>query len=146
LAPASVGFVLTFALALLAPSAVRADSAEDAAGVIEFLTHVRNARGLVRCGLFERKGWLKSPIQPASAHISGNTALCVFRGVRGGVYGVSAFHDENRNGKLDTNLLGIPSEDYCASRDARGSFGPPSFDDARFSFRGGKLRLEARMK
>ena len=35
----------------------------------------------------------------------------------------------NGNEKLDTNLVGIPSEPYGFSRNARGRFGPPSFDD-----------------
>lgn len=114
--------------------------------VIEFVTHVRNSRGVVRCGLFDRKGWLKDPVQPALAKPSGTSALCVFTGIPEGVYGLSAFHDENENGKLDTNFLGMPVEDYCASRNARGTFGPPSFEDARFSYKGGTKRLEARMK
>jgi len=40
----------------------------------------------------------------------------------------------------------LPTEDYCASRDARGTFGPPSFSDAKFSYTGGSKRLSARMK
>jgi uncharacterized protein (DUF2141 family) len=63
-----------------------------------------------------------------------------------GVYGISAYHDENSNKKLDTNFVGMPTEDYCASRNARGTFGPPSFEDAKFSYAGGTKRLEARMK
>jgi uncharacterized protein (DUF2141 family) len=127
-------------------AALAADSAVPSSNVIEFLTHVHNSRGVVRCGLFDRKGWLKSAVQPALAKPSAETALCVFRGIPEGVYGLSAFHDENENGKLDTNFLGMPTEDYCASRNARGTFGPPSFEDARFSYRGGTKRLEARMK
>jgi uncharacterized protein (DUF2141 family) len=63
-----------------------------------------------------------------------------------GVYGISAYHDENSNDELDTNFLGMPVEDYCASRNARGTFGPPSFDDAKFKYEGGSKRLTARMK
>ena len=50
------------------------------------------------------------------------------------------------NGELDTNFVGMPVEDYCASRDARGTFGPPSFDDAKFDYRGGTKRLSVRLK
>jgi len=107
---------------------------------------MRSAQGVVRCGLFTEKGWLKTPVQAAVAPIRGGAALCVFKGVPKGVYGISAFHDENINGKLDTNFIGLPTEDYCASRDARGSFGPPSFSDAKFSYTGGAKRLSARMK
>ena len=47
-----------------------------------------------------------------------------------GRYALSAFHDENDNGELDTNLLGIPSEGYGFGNDASAAFGPPSFEAA----------------
>ena len=71
-------------------------------------------------------------------------AVCTFRGVPSGRYAISAFHDANEDGELDTNLFGIPSEGYCASRGARGTFGPPSFADAAFDFDGGHTSLTAR--
>ena len=52
-----------------------------------------------------------------------------------GYYVVSAFHDANTNGDIDTGLFGIPTEDYGFSNNARGSFGPPDFEDALFEFK-----------
>ena len=40
--------------------------------------------------------------------------------------------DANENEKLDTNFLGIPKEQFGFSNDAKGSFGPPSFESASF--------------
>ena len=114
--------------------------------VIEFLTHARSSKGIVRCGLLRESGWLKKPVQAATARVNGGRALCVFSGIPKGTYGISAFHDENENEKLDTNFVGMPIEDYCASRNARGTFGPPSFEDAKFRYGGGTKRLEARLK
>ena len=116
------------------------------APILEFRTLTRGEQGVVRCGLFTEKGWLKSPVQAAVATIRGGVALCEFKNLPKGVYGISAFHDENKNGKLDTNFIGLPIEDYCASRDARNTFGPPSFADAKFTYSGGAKRLSARMK
>jgi uncharacterized protein (DUF2141 family) len=53
-----------------------------------------------------------------------------FKDVPPGKYAASAFHDVNGNEKLDTNFVGMPVEPYGFSRDARGTFGPPSFEDA----------------
>ena len=47
-----------------------------------------------------------------------------------GRYAVNAFHDENDNGELDTNLVGIPSEGYGFANDPSTTFGPPDFEDA----------------
>ncbi len=50
-----------------------------------------------------------------------------------GEYAISAFYDTNHNGELDKNLLGIPTEPYGFSNNARGSFGPAKFEDAAFT-------------
>jgi uncharacterized protein (DUF2141 family) len=113
---------------------------------LEFRTAVRGSEGVVRCGLFTQSGWLKLPVRAAVSAIRGGFAQCTFKGVPRGVYGISAFHDKNNNGKLDTNFIGLPTEDYCASRNARGTFGPPSFDDAKFNYDGGVKHLNAQMK
>ncbi len=42
---------------------------------------------------------------------------------------VCAFHDANRNGRLDKNALGIPIERYGFSRNPKRGFGPPKFAD-----------------
>ena len=47
-----------------------------------------------------------------------------------GRYAVNAFHDENNNGELDTNLVGIPSEGYGFANNPSTTFGPPDFEEA----------------
>jgi uncharacterized protein (DUF2141 family) len=47
-----------------------------------------------------------------------------------GKYAVSAYADANGNGRLDRNFLGMPSEQYGFSNNARGRFGPPAFAEA----------------
>ena len=58
------------------------------------------------------------------------TARLVFPGLAPGRYAVRAFADENGNGKLDTNLLGMPTERYGFSNDAKGNRGAPDFEAA----------------
>ena len=57
-------------------------------------------------------------------------AQLVFPGLAPGRYAVRVFADENGNGKLDTNLFGMPTERYGFSNDAKGNLGPPEFDAA----------------
>ena len=49
-----------------------------------------------------------------------------------GEYAIKVFHDENDDRELNTNFLGIPTEDYGFSNNARGSFGPASWQNAKF--------------
>jgi uncharacterized protein (DUF2141 family) len=65
-----------------------------------------------------------------------------FAGIAPGTYAVSVFHDENANGKLDTNFMGIPREGVRASNNAKGHLGPPKFNAAAFRFAGGRLDLK----
>ena len=46
-------------------------------------------------------------------------------------YAATAFHDENDNGKLDTDQTG-PTEGYGVSNDAREVIAPPQFAKAAF--------------
>lgn len=55
------------------------------------------------------------------------------------------FHDENGNGKLDRNLIGIPSEGYGFSNNP-GGMGPASFEDAKVVVpaKGARVAIEIR--
>ena len=54
---------------------------------------------------------------------------------------VPLYKDENMNGKLDTNWLGMPKEGYGFSNDVKALLGAPSFSAASFQYDGGTLDL-----
>jgi len=139
---ACAGILLTVAPATTSHATEESPSGNE----VQFRTQLRERGGVVRCGLFTRSGWLKKPVGASIVKADTARPICTFRGIPEGTYGLSAFHDKNGNGELDTNFLGMPTEDYCASNDARGFMGPPSFEDAKFAYPGGSKRLEARMK
>lgn len=60
------------------------------------------------------------------------TAKLSFPGLAPGRYALRVFADENGNGKLDTNLMGMPTERYGFSNDAKGNRAAPGFDAAAF--------------
>jgi len=62
-----------------------------------------------------------------------------------GAYAISTYHDENSNGKLDTNFFGIPKEKTGASNNPDSDY-MPSFSDAIFQLSTGKKMLEIRLK
>ena len=49
-----------------------------------------------------------------------------------GEYALAVFHDENNNGKLDTNWLGIPKEKVAFSNAKMKTFGPPKYHECAF--------------
>ena len=50
-----------------------------------------------------------------------------------GSYGVAVYQDENKNGKLDKNLVGYPTEAFGFSNNFRPTISAPDFEDVAFS-------------
>jgi uncharacterized protein (DUF2141 family) len=59
-----------------------------------------------------------------------------------GIYAIKVFHDENDNGKLDTDFLGIPTERYGYSNNVSAWFGAPGWDRAKFIFNQPTMQIE----
>ena len=51
-----------------------------------------------------------------------------------GTYAISVFHDTNNDGELNSNFIGIPKEPIGFSKDAKGKFGPPKYEQAAVNF------------
>ncbi len=77
-------------------------------------------------------GFLEKTYKADIIELKNTSCSVTFKDIPEGTYAVSIFHDENNNGKLDTNFFGIPSEDYGCSNNATGFMGPPKWDDAKF--------------
>lgn len=91
---------------------------------------VSGARGKVNVAVCDKERFLKQCAHSASAPTQAGETRVVVKGVPPGSWAVLAYQDENDNGELDRNLIGIPKEPYGFSRDARSRFGPPGFEDA----------------
>jgi uncharacterized protein (DUF2141 family) len=110
---------------------------------------LRSNRGQVGCMIYSSaKGFPSDPslaLQRRWCAIDKAESVCAFDPLPAGTYAVTCFHDENKNGKLDTGTFGIPTEGTVVSNHAKGFMGPPSFDSAKFSFAGDATELSLRM-
>ncbi|WP_299368707.1 DUF2141 domain-containing protein [Winogradskyella sp.] len=82
--------------------------------------------------------FLDKTFKGTKSDISNNGCVVTFENIPEGTYAVSIFHDENDNGKLDSNFIGIPKEDYGCSNGATGFMGPPKWKDAKFELKSDK--------
>lgn len=146
--PASRARVVLVAGLLAAAVGPAAAAAAGGASLTVRLT-LRSSKGQVGCMLFgSAKGFPGDPaaaLQRKWCAITAAESVCPFDPVPAGAYAVACFHDENGNGKLDTRLFGIPAEGTVASNHAKGFLGPPSFEDAKFSFAGAPAELRLRV-
>ena len=60
-------------------------------------------------------------------------ASIIFNNLDKGDYALRFFHDQNNNGKLETNLFGMPVEGDGFSNNAKPNFGPVSYEQIKFS-------------
>ncbi|RYF31358.1 MAG: DUF2141 domain-containing protein [Comamonadaceae bacterium] len=79
------------------------------------------------------------PLASQTAPLRNGSAEVVFLGLPPGRYALRTFADENDNAKLDANMLGIPTERYGFSNDAKGNMGPPGFDAVAMPVQGTDL-------
>lgn len=93
---------------------------------------VANGEGYLMAALYDKAGWRGSALDRARIEARKGTTTLSLEAPAPGTYGVKLFHDTNGNGKLDTNLVGLPVEPVGFSNDAPLRFGPPDFDDAAF--------------
>ena len=91
---------------------------------------------------FPRGKFKTAQVAPAAT----GAVTLVFKDLAPGRYALSAYHDANGNQKLDANMVGLPTEAYGFSRDARGSFGPPAFDEAAITLGDQPLQLSIHLK
>ena len=138
--------VLLFAVLVFGnlPAAVIAQS--SCPGIHVKVLNIRNSTGTVACALFE------SPVGFPIEYLHNATNIMVikirdaqarfdFLDIPPGTYALAVVHDENMNGKLDTNWMTIPKEGYGFSNDAKALLGPPSFSAARFQYDGETVDL-----
>jgi uncharacterized protein (DUF2141 family) len=119
----------------LAVTALSLPSSVLAADVLVNVSGIAEPVGQVGCSLFSKPSGF--PIDSSGAQILWLPAdvkgvTCRFPDVPAGAYAVSVAHDLNRNGKLDSNLFGIPAEPWGVSNNLRPVLRAPRFEEAMF--------------
>jgi len=117
---------------------LRAGKVACAADLIVVIDGARNSNGHVLAAVYaDENSFLNTAMAKALLRENAaGTVRLVAHDLPPGSYAVSAIHDENDNGKLDRNFLGVPIEGFGFSNDAVENAGPPNFGQARFDFDG----------
>lgn len=90
--------------------------------------------GQVILSIFDSEAdFLKNPMLDAVQKVGDDgKAHFSILGIRDGKYAISVVYDEDSNGELNSGFMGIPTELFGFSNNARGFIGPPSFKKAMF--------------
>ena len=90
---------------------------------------IKNSKGQILLEVYDET---HSSIQGVIGKIENNKSVIVITELKVAKYGFRYFHDENRDDALETNWMGIPKEGFGFSNNAKGTFGPPSFQKMDF--------------
>jgi uncharacterized protein (DUF2141 family) len=114
------------------------------------ISGIQEARGSLRIAMFDNEeSFLNTPNAIYLKVLEVNDTLerkLSIPNLPEGDYAVAVFHDLNKNGRLNTNWLGIPTEPYAFSNDAGRKWKKPGFEDARFSLKEHSKVVELRLR
>jgi uncharacterized protein (DUF2141 family) len=124
---------------LIAPFLGLCAGSVAAADLAVTVTDLPSDAGTLRAAVYADAASFNAQQNPVAALIlkpQGKMVRFTLGDLPPGRYALAVFHDLNDNGKLDTNLLSMPTEPWGFSNGAVGNFGPPSFDQAAVTLGG----------
>jgi uncharacterized protein (DUF2141 family) len=135
--------------AALGAAAVLSSSPAFAARLSVTVSGLRSAAGGVYIGLYATPSKFLNGTQVDAmrkVRASAGPITVTFDNLPPGVYAVGAYHDENNNDHLDTDLIGLPSEGYALSNGVRAVMSKPTFQQAAFSVGAGDQRVSLQIR
>jgi uncharacterized protein (DUF2141 family) len=102
------------------------------------VNNIKPVKGELYIALYNRPEYFNNPdnaLMKNKVMIDAESETIVFDNVPAGKYALAVYQDENLNGELDVNDLGIPKEGYAFSGKPK-SMGEPKFEEAAFEVSG----------
>lgn len=133
---------------LLIPTVFFSFNSAEKGQVIINVQGLKSDKGELILAIFnEKKDYLKKDFIHKKVKVdkAGDTTV-LFDELPKGEYSVSVIHDENENGILDKNAVGIPKESFGFSNVSLGWFGPPSYENTKFVLLNDKVEVTVKLK
>jgi uncharacterized protein (DUF2141 family) len=96
------------------------------------ISQIKNNEGNIMLQLFDEN---EKVITQEMSKIKDKTCSFSMTNLKPRKYAVRYYHDENLNGKMETNMFGKPTEGYGFSNNVTGKFGPPPFEKWLFELK-----------
>ena len=121
--------------------------AQGRATLIVTVQDVLPPGGMLRLGVYDRAGYDKDKeIAFADVPATPGTTIVTLKDIAPGDYAVMTYQDVNSNDKTDSNFLGIPTEPYGFSRNAKPFLSRPGFDAVKFTLHAGENHQTLRLQ
>ncbi len=146
-----IRWVAFFAVMIFLNLPAIAFSQSSCPGIHVEISNIKNSTGNIACGIFGSPEGFPKKFQGSARtiiikKIQKTQAQCNFADIPPGTYSIAVIHDENMNGELDANWMGVPTEGYGFSNTTIDEFGAPAFSAASFRYDGQNLDLTIELK
>lgn len=131
-------------LALLALLGAATHTA-NAADLDVSINGIKEFKGSLFIALYNSaESFTKTPYKSLSIPADAETVAFTIDELETGEFAIMLFHDIDANGKLDTNLVGMPREPWGGSLQGKAIFAAPGWKDTKFthSDEGTQLTIE----
>lgn len=130
--------LMLFFLILLALLSFRQPVAGD---LVINLENIKTSEGMIWLALYDSeedlfvkdKSILKGVKLEETGDLTGTLTIKMDQ-IMFGTYALAIYHDIDNDGKLDQNLLGIPTEPYAFARKPKSKWRAPRYDELTFNF------------
>ncbi len=135
-------FLLLFIMTIAASAALADQAQINSSELLIHITGFDNSKGAAKVAIVNSKENYKAdtPFKGFNCEIINNQVIKTIM-LPHGEYAVKVYHDENGNNELDTRIFGIPTERYGFSNNARGTFGPPEYEETAFNLNSPKKEI-----
>ena len=136
-----LGLVTGLLPATTAFQSASAEEEDEGATLVVRVGTFENEDGRLGCRLFSNPAAFPDGSgRSRTATIDGTRGTCTFRNVEPGTCALAAIHDENANGRLDKNWVGMPTEGYGVSNNKTHAMSAPEWDESSFTVTAGERR------
>ena len=96
---------------------------------------MENTEGLIEIGLYNKASTFPSTSEQYRVQrvkVTAPTTTVIFNDIPIGVYGISIYHDKNKDKECNLNWIGYPTEGFCFSNNYKPFLSAPKFKDVQF--------------
>jgi uncharacterized protein (DUF2141 family) len=101
------------------------------------IPNIKSDKGEILIALFNKADGFPenadNAFQTAKMKAKKGTLSISLPNIADGRYALAIFHDENGDGKMNKNILGIPKEGYGVSNNVKNLMSAPTFKEAAFT-------------
>ena len=118
------------------PEEIPNDINQETTNIQLLVSGFNNTNGQLAIAIFNNSNSFASESETymdSTLTVTDDEMTILIEDINPGTYAISIFHDENENGELDVNWIGMPQEGFGFSNNPSIGFSAPTYDECNFT-------------